>query len=504
MAPPTEKRPKKDAKDVIDPIARLTLENVPIDHVLNYFDEEDLLNASLVSYLWYERIGQSRNFKEKVVIKVGKWNQYFLPKSTSGSIAIRDSIRKYEIFVNYNHVVSTEVNFLASKAWKSVTTNINTYVYSSQFIDYCKMFSTTVEKLEIIKAHVIFQNTTEELNFPNLKELELVNVNTNTLNELAVKHPQLNSLYLKVRQDEDNERHRRLVIKFLRLNCILNRFELSCYSDLFNVDLTQHMTLRVCRFKYQIKRKTNQVHLSKFLKMISPSLKTMELTVGHESELMLNRKFIFLYDSWNSMKSLEYLEFNLESKEMYIAMDLALVNKMEVSKTIKHIEMTIGIMPFTRSVWAMIQVILLASADTLEILELSHITKPMFDFIINNLPNLKTLIAGSFGFRCSSYYAEINNEQGPHNSNINIDGIEIEPSPGSNENGYAVSGYYSDHRNSSSSFEDIGHEGDVEDAEDLDEEEYEEEHLEHVEDIELVEGFEDVELIEDFDDLERD
>ncbi|CAO1343023.1 unnamed protein product [Diamesa tonsa] len=497
MEPPAEKRRKKNAIEVLDPIAMFTLENISIDHILDYFDEEDLLNASLVSYLWYERIGQSRNFKEKVVIKVGKWNHYFLPKSTAGSIAIRDSIRQYEIFVNYNQVVSTEANFLPSKAWKSITTNINTYVYSSQFIDYCKKFNTTVEKLEIIKAHTIFQNSINEISFPCLKELELVNVNTNTLKELAVKHPQLNSFYLKVRHDEENERHRGIVIKFLRLNCILNRFELSCYSDLFNVDLTEHLSLRICRFKYQMKRKTNQVNLSKFLKMISPSLKTLEITVGHESELMLNRKFIFLYDSWNSMKSLEYLEFNLEAKEMYIAMDLTLVNQMEVSKSLKHIEMTIGVTPFTRSVWAMIQIILLASSDTLEILELSHITKAMFDFIIHNLPKLKTLIAGCFNFACSSYYTQIKTEQGSHNSNIAIDGIEIEPSPGSNGNDYAVSGYYSDHHNSSSTFEDIGHEGDVEDEYDLDEEDDEEERLENIEEVQLAEEFEDVQQLED-------
>lgn len=461
MSPPTEKKSKKNAKEVFDPIVRLCLENISIDFILDFFDEEDILNASLVSYLWYERIGQTKNFKKKVVIKVGRWNEYFIPKSTIGSHALRNSVRKYENFVNYNQVVSNEVNFLPTKAWKNVTTNINTYIYSSKFIEYMQMFSSTVERLEIIKANIIFKDSTEELTFPYLKQLEILNVNTNTLEELVVKHPQLNSLYLKVRHIENEERFRELVIRLLKLNCILNRLELTCYSDLFEIDITKHLSPRICIFKYQMKRKTNQTNFSRFLKSIGPSLKRLELTIGHQSELILNRNFMFLYESWNSMKSLEFLELNLEHKEMYIAFDIAVINRMEVSKSLKHIEMTIGIMPFTRSVWAMIQVILFASSDTLEILELSHITRSMLIFLIYNMPKLKTVIAGSFCYGCFSYISYMNNVHGRHNRNITLEGMEYEPSEDSDN--YAVSGYYSDHNASGSSIEGIGHEGDAED-----------------------------------------
>ena len=91
---------------------------------------------------------------------------------------------------------------------------------------------------------------------------------------------------------------------------------------------------------------------------------------------------MFIYDAWNSMKSLEYLEINLEYKEMYIHMDFAIVNQMNMSKTIKHIEIIIDAVPATASVWAMTQVILMASSDTLESLELSHVSSIIFNFII--------------------------------------------------------------------------------------------------------------------------
>ncbi|CAO1328157.1 unnamed protein product [Diamesa serratosioi] len=461
MSPPTQKRCKINAKDVLDPIVRFSLENISIEYILDFFTEEDLLNASLVSYLWYERIGQSKNFKKKVVIKVGRWKEYFLPKSVLGSHALRDSVRKYESFVNYNQIMSNEVNFLATKAWKSVTTNINTYTFSSKFVEYVQMFSSTVEKLEIIKANIIFKDSSAELCFPRLKQLEILNVNTNVLEELVGHHPQLTTFYLKVRHIERDDRFRELVIRFLKLNYILNRLELSCFSDLFEIDVTQHLSLQLYSFKYQMKRAMNQSNFSKFLQSIGPSLKRLEFTIGYEIQLMLNKDFMFIYDSWNSMKSLEFLEINLEYKEMYLDMDIAVVNKMEVSKTIKHIEMTIGMVPFTRSVCAMIQILLFGSCDTLEILELSHVTINMLEFIINYLPRLKTLIAGAFSLGCRKYYKICNRIQGAqHNRNIRLEGDEVETIE-NNEN-YAVSGYYSDHNGSGSSIEGIGNEADNE------------------------------------------
>lgn len=475
MSPPTEKKSKKNAKDVLDPFRRLSLDNVPIDHILDFFSEEDILNASLVSYLWYERIGQTRNFKKKVVIKVGRWKEYFLPKSTLGSLALRDSIRKYERYVNYNQVMSNEVNFLSTKSWKNVTTNINTYIYSSKFIEYMQMFSSTVEKLEIIKANIIFKNSTAELTFPCLKQLEILNVNTNALEELVSHHSQLNKLYLKVRHIERDDRFRDLVISFLKLNSVLIRLELSCYSDLFEIDISKHLSLQLYSFKYQMKRKMNQINFSKFLKSIGPSLKKLELSVGHESELVLNRNFMFIYDSWNSMKSLQFLELNLEFKEMYIAMDMTVVNRMEISKSMKHIEMTIEQIPFTRSVWAMVQILLLASSDTIEILELSHVTVIMLEFIINNLPTLKSLVAGSFSYGCYDLYECYNNMQvSQHNRNIAMEGTEAEPND--NSDNYAVSGYYSDHNGSGSSIEGIGNEGDNESENESDNESVEEDY----------------------------
>ena len=462
MSPPTEKRSKLDAKNVLDPVVRLSLDNVSLDYILNFFDEEDILNASLVSFLWYERIGQTKNFKTKVVIKVGRWNEYFIPKSTMGAEAIRDSIRKYETFVDYNQVVSNEVIFLGTKAFKSITTNINTYIYSSKFIQYMQLFCASVERLEIIKANIIFKNSSNELTFPLLKQLELLNINTNALEELVNQHPQLNSLYLKVRQIELDERHRELVIRLLKLNSCLSRLELSCYSHLFEIDVTEYISLRVGIFKYQMKRKMNQQNFSRFLQSIGPSLKRLELTIGHQSELMLNYDFMFLYDAWNSMKSLEFLEINLEHKEMYIHMNMAVVNQMFISKTIKHIEIIVDVVPFTASVWSMVQVILMASSDTLETLELSHVTSIMLDFIIHNLPKLRSLVAGSFCFGTFKYYAHMLILPGSHNRDVELEGMEYEPSE--NSDNYAVSGYYSDHNNSLSSIEGIGNEGDAEDG----------------------------------------
>ena len=51
---------------------------------------------------------------------------------------------------------------------------------------------------------------------------------------------------------------------------------------------------------------------------------------------------------------------------------------------------------------------------------------------------------------------------GSHNRDVELEGMEYEPSE--NSDNYAVSGYYSDHNNSLSSIEGIGNEGDAEDG----------------------------------------
>lgn len=283
------------------------------DLIFHHLNASELINASFVSKQWYNFIGESKYFQNKVAIRFDEFS-YGHKRRLANINVIKMSNRNYKMVHIKNYTAGEEKILFLWIEWKMITIEIHKFSSMTQYFEYLTQFAETVKELEIVKLLIIFENDcSDKLEFPQLEKLSFKNVSVLAIEPFIKHQKKLKSLNLYLIKKSSMPREK-IIIDLLMKNKDLEQLSIGFNFHLFDEDISQ-----------KIKLNLKTIILENCLKMEMPYnvmnnlqtfLKAQGKTINCIKLINLNDVGI-IFEIWNNMEVLNEITikyFSLSKK----------------------------------------------------------------------------------------------------------------------------------------------------------------------------------------------
>ena len=214
------------------------------DLIFHHLNASELINASFVSKMWYNFIGQSPYFQNRVAIRFDEFS-YGHKRRLENLNVIKNSNRNYKIVHIKNYTAGLEKILFLWIEWKMITVEIHKFSSMTQYYKYLTQFADSVKDLEIVKVWIISKNDcSDKLEFPQLEKLSFKNVSVLAI-EPFIKH-QKNLKSLNLYLIKKASKPREAIIKDLLIaNKDIEELSIGFNFHLFNEDISDKIGLNL-------------------------------------------------------------------------------------------------------------------------------------------------------------------------------------------------------------------------------------------------------------------
>lgn len=196
------------------------------DLIFQHFNNNEILDCSLVSRSWYKSLGESQIAMSKVWLDVG---DRFDEPSREDIKAFRISDRNYENFTISEMENGLQILLFPRKKWKRAKIDIQSFVSYREFVNLLEIINETVIDLEIFDMEVEKAgNFFRTVKFDKLNRLKISSVSLDTLMPFVQQLESLKRLIIEeIRGAEDS-------------NGFLSQF-LSCQQNLTHLNISSNV-----------------------------------------------------------------------------------------------------------------------------------------------------------------------------------------------------------------------------------------------------------------------
>lgn len=283
------------------------------DLIFHHLNASELNNASLVSKQWYNFIGESEEFQNKVAIRFDEFSYGHKRRLTNIDV-IKTSNRNYKIVHIKNDTAGKEKILFLWIQWKMITMEIHKFKSMTEYVEYLTQFADTVKELEIVKVWIISKNDcTDKLEFPQLEKLSFKNVSVKAIEPFLKHQKKLKSLDLYLIKKSSNTREK-IIMDLLVLNKDLEQLSIGFNFHLFKDDISHKITFNL---KTIIIENCLEMEMpNKILNNFQTFLKVQGRTINVIKLLNFNDVGM-IFEMWNNMTVLKEITikyFSLKQK----------------------------------------------------------------------------------------------------------------------------------------------------------------------------------------------
>lgn len=382
-------------------------------NIFEYLSNRDLLVASSTSKLWYKTIGNSLEFRKRIVVRIDGG----LTRETSNlfkkNIAIlKKSNWKYEnlhlsyISLNSSFLVA---DFGKTRQWKNVIIEFS-YFEFKDFQKFTASQRSNLQELTINDFQGIEVKQAEDLamQFPVLKKLILLETANSFLPLLLQSHGCLETIIIHTYASYDFRTKTNLLC-FIQLNLTISEISFigNGIVNIFETDAILKFPIKlksleiVCRYKSENIMKNVQ----RFIKQQEKTLEKLAVTN--------NPEFGFIYETWNDLQVLK--SFRVANLKWVKVSDITPNLRPNKKLLSLEIERTFCEYPF-RCLQPFLELL-----PNVENLLIGSLTKEVFQSVAVNCMNLRTLHYRNTEDRVESLYEKMKLEDNNRvNKNIII------------------------------------------------------------------------------------
>lgn len=172
------------------------------DLIFQHFDNDEILDLSLLSKSWYKTLGQSQNAMSKVWLDVG---DRFDEPSRDDVKAFRISDRNYENFTISEMENGLQILLFPRKKWKRAKIDIQSFTSYREYVNLLEIINESVIDLEVFDMEVDNAGSyTKLVPFDKLNRLKISSVSLEALLPFIQTLPSLKKLIVEEIRNADD------------------------------------------------------------------------------------------------------------------------------------------------------------------------------------------------------------------------------------------------------------------------------------------------------------
>lgn len=351
------------------------------DLIFHHLNASELIIASFVSKQWYNFIGESKYFQNRVAIRFDEFS-YGHKRRLENINVIKMSNRNYKMVHIKNYTAGAEKLLFLWIEWKMITIEIHKFSSMTQYLEYLTQFVDTVKELEIVKVWIISKNDcSDKLEFPQLEKLSFKNVSVLAIEPFIKHQKNLKFLHLYLIKKSSKPREE-IIIDLLIANKDIEQLSIGFNFHLFNEDISHKINFNL---------KTIILENCLEMEMSSNVLNNLQTFLSAQGKSINFVKLInfndvgIIFEIWNNMTVLNEITikyFSLNKKPNFDSnQDLVI----KPNNLIKKINIEMWTVPL---IWLKK---LLDASPNLEELNISRMSSELLQYVKEKSRNLRKI-----------------------------------------------------------------------------------------------------------------
>lgn len=351
------------------------------DLIFHHLNASELINASIVSKQWFNFIGESKYFQNRVAIRFDEFS-YGHKRRLENINVIKLSNRNYKMLHIKNYTAGAEKMLFLWIEWKMITVEIHKFSSMTQYFEYLTQFVDTVKELEIVKVWIISENDcSDKLEFPQLEKLSFKNVSVLAIEPFIKHQKKLKSLNLYLIKKSSKPREQ-IIIDLLIANKDIEQLSIGFNFHLFNEDISHKINLNL---KTIILENCLEMEMSSnVLNNLQTFLNAQGMSINFIKLINFNDVGI-IFQIWNNMTVLNEITikyFSLNKKANFNSNQDLVIKPNNLIKKL-NIEMWSVPLKWLKK--------LLDASPNLEELSISRMSTELLEYVKENSRNLRKI-----------------------------------------------------------------------------------------------------------------